>query len=137
MENSSTKAFVIRDAVDGDKAFVLATFLRGLYYGNSFFGQIPKDIFMTNYHIFAQKLYDNSTVKVACLPDATDVIVGYSILSKDFQAVHYVYVKAAWRGNGIGRTLTPTHPVSVSHLTTLGAKLLPKLPGAVFNPFRF
>ncbi len=127
----------IRDFVQSDKNLVLATFLRGLYYGDSWYSQIPKDIFMNNYKVIANAIVDSpkTIIKIACLPDEPDVILGYSILSNDYQTVHYVYVKSAWRLKGIGRSLVPKHPSYVSHLTTLGKSLLNKLPNAVFNPF--
>lgn len=127
----------IRDYVQSDKALVLATFLRGLYYGDSWYSQIPKDIFMNNYKLIANAIVNspNTTIKIACLPDEPDVILGYSILSSDYQTIHWVYVKSAWRLKGIGRSLVPQHPSYVSHLTTLGKTLLHKLPKTVFNPF--
>lgn len=126
----------IRDANKDDANFIYATFLKGLYYGDSWFSRIPKQIFMLNYKRVAESLVKGNTViKIACLPDDSSVILGYSILSKDYQTVHFCFVKAAWRKKGLARSLVPTHPVSVSHLTTLGQSLLPKLNGAVFNPF--
>jgi len=127
----------IRDYVEKDKNLILATFLRGLYYGDSWYSFIPKNIFMDNYKLIAAALVEspNTAIKVACLPDEPDVILGYSILSSNYQTVHWVYVKSAWRLKGIGRSLTPQHPTYVSHLTMLGKSLLNKLPNTTFNPF--
>lgn len=130
-----TGLYDIRDAKAEDRNFVLATFLRGIYYGDSWFSQIEKRTFMDNYKLVAQALVDKAVVKVACDKDDTNVILGYSILSPDFQIVHWVYVKDKFRRGGIAKALTPKHPKSVSHLTLLGSNLLPKLNGAVFNPF--
>lgn len=132
-----TGLYDIRDAVDEDHNFILATFLRGLYYGDSWFSSIPKDIFMANYKpvITAILSSPKTSVKVACLKEDTNVILGYSILSTDYQTVHWVFVKTPWRGNGIAKTLVPQHPTAVTHLTALGTKLLPKLPNVIFNPF--
>ncbi len=127
----------IRDSKDSDKNFILATFLRGLYYGETWFSDIPKDIFMDNYKLIAQALINSPKVviKVACLPEDADTIIGYSILSNDYQTVHFVYVKSIWRLKGVGKSLVPQHPTFVSHLTQLGKTLLSKLKPAVFNPF--
>lgn len=129
--------YSVRDAKLEDKNFILATFLRGLYYGETWFSDIPKDIFMENYKKIAEALIHSPKViiKVACLPEDQDVILGYSILSTDYQTVHWVYCKSAWRLKGIGRSLVPQHPVYVSHLSQLGKSLLSKLKPAVFNPF--
>lgn len=131
-----TNIYTIRDAVPEDKNFVLATFLRGLYYGDSWFSKIPKDIFMANYKNIATALYDKCIVKVACLTEDPNLILGYSILSQDYQSIHWVYVKQAYRNQGITKDLLPKHPVSVSHLSKLGSTLLTKYPDTVFNPWR-
>lgn len=115
---------------------MLATFLRGLYYGDSWFSLIPKQIFMDNYKLVAEALVTRATIKVACLKDEEDVIIGYSILSNDYQTIHFVYVKANWRLKGIARSLLPQYPSAVSHLTELGKKLITKFNGCIFNPFK-
>ena len=127
----------IRDYQPSDKNFVLATFLRGVYYGDSWFSQIRKDIFMDNYKRIAEFAIDSGkvTVKVACLREDPDIIIGYSILSSDFQAVSWVYVKKAWRLKGIAKSLLPKFPQYITHLTKLGQELMPKLPTATINPF--
>jgi len=132
-----TGLYDVRDYRPTDRSFVLATFLRGLYYGDSWFSEIPKDIFMENYKRVVEALLNspNVVVKVACLKEDPDVILGYSILSSDLKAIAFVYVKSAWRKKGIGRSLLPQFPIAVTHLTALGKSLLSKLPGAVFNPF--
>ncbi len=128
----------VRDATDKDVAFVLATFLRGLYYGDSWFSLIPKDIFMDNYKRVAVALISSPkvTIQIACLKEDPDVILGYSVLSSDFKTIIFLYVKAAWRRKGIGRSLIPARPTQVSHLTALGKSLMDKLPKeTIFNPF--
>ena len=127
----------IRDGKANDLHLILATFLRGLYYGDSWFSLIPKNIFMANYKRVIEAILSNpnTAVKVACLPDDPDVILGYSIISKDGQTLHWVYVKSAWRKKGIGKSLTPETIMQVSHLSTLGKSLLSKLNSAIFNPF--
>lgn len=122
---------------DQDKNFILATFLRGLYYGDSWFSSIPKQIFMANYKVVAEALLNNNrcAVKIACLKEDPDVILGYSILSANYQVIHWVFVKNSWRQKGIAKSLLPQHPEAVTHLTKLGQKLLLKFESTVFNPF--
>lgn len=126
----------VRDLQAEDAAFVYASFMRGIYYGNSWFSLIPKTIFMTNYKKVIEKFVNGGAViKVACLKEDSSVILGYSILSEDYQTVHWVFVKNRWRKHGIGKSLVPAYPTQVTHLTELGKQLLPKLNGAIFNPF--
>lgn len=131
-----TGLYALRSYQETDKAFIMSTFLRGLYYGDYWFSDIPKDIFMNNYKLFAEKLIDRSMIFVACLPDEPDVILGYSMISKDARVIHFVYVKSIWRKRGIARDLCPKYPTAVTHLTRLGKLLLEtKLTTAVFDPF--
>lgn len=133
-----TGLYDIRDFKKEDANFILATFLRGIYYGDSWFSQIPKQVFMDNYKKVAEILVNDrerTTIKVACLQDDPDVIIGYSILSADYSTIHFVYVKNVWRKQGIGRSLLPQYPSQVTHLTALGKELLSKFKGCIFNPF--
>lgn len=43
-------------------------------------------------------------IKIACLSEMKDFIVGYSLM--DHQHLHWVYVKADYRDKGIGKLLT-------------------------------
>lgn len=127
----------IRDMKQEDTSFILATFLRGLYHGDSWFSLIPRPIFMDNYKKIANMILTSPTtiVKVACLKEDPDVILGYCMLSDDLQAVHWVYVKAAWRKQGIAKALLPKFPTTTTHLSALGKSLMSKIPNIVFNPF--
>jgi hypothetical protein len=127
----------VRLGKEEDKNFVLATFLRGLYYGESFFSQVPKDIFMDRYKRVAQALVNdkNTTLRVACLPEDPDVILGYCLMSADEATVYWAFTKTAWRKRGIAKSLVPANPKYVAHLTKLGQSLLYKFPGIAFNPF--
>ena len=140
MSNSGIEGlYTVRSFIPAtDLAFVKATWLRGLYYGDSWFSKIPKAVFMDAYSPALDKLLSSGTVEivVACQKEDPDVILGYSVLSTDAQILHWIYVKSVWRQKGIARRITPKHPSSVSHLTKVGLSLLPKLPNTIFNPFK-
>lgn len=128
----------VRDSHPGDYAFILASFLRGVYYGETIFALIPKDIFMDNYKKVANTLIRNPNVvvKMASLKEDPNVLLGFSILSTDFQTIHWVYVKSAWRKQGIATRLLPKFPTSITHLNKLGIILWRlKFPKTIFNPF--
>lgn len=140
--NEVERLYDVRDYVESDKAFIMATFLRGLYYGDSWFSLIPKDVFMFNYKSIIESLlqYPGTQVRVACLKEDPDVLLGYSLSRGSI--VHWVYVKSSktkegltWRRNGIARRLLPDSVSDVTHLTALGRSLMHKLPDCVFNPF--
>jgi len=130
--------YSIRSATPEDRNFVLKSFLLGLYYGDSWFSRIPKNIFMDNYKRAAVMLFDNpgNLVVIACLSEDPQVILGYSILSANGETVHWVYVKQSWRKRGIMTRLIPQSVQNTTHLTELGSTIIKKLkPNLVFNPF--
>lgn len=126
----------IRGFKPDDYNFIIATWLRGLYYGDSWFSLIPKQVFMTRYHHIIEALLGSNKVivKVACLKEDPEVILGYSVLSVDLTAVHWVFVKKAWRTIGIAKQLTPESVTTATHLTKTGLSILTKKK-TVFNPF--
>ena len=132
---SNADVYEVRDYKPEDKAFIMSTFLRGLYYGDSWFSSMPKDLFMNHYKVIADAILNKHTVKVACLKEDPDIILGYSILSKDFSTIHWVFVKSSFRKLGVSKALLPKFPNFVTHLTPLGKSLMIKFPNCVFNPF--
>lgn len=136
--NKFAGLYNIRDFKSEDFNFVAATFLKGLYHGDSWFSQIPQKIFYSNYKKVIENLlkHPKVIVKIACLKEDPDVIIGYSILSSDLKVITWVYVKFSWRNNGIGRSLVPANPTSVSHLSKTGLVLIKKFINKVdFDPF--
>jgi hypothetical protein len=138
MNETFVGLYDIRLATAEDTNFILATFLQGLYYGDSWFSIIPKSIFMANYKKVAQTLVTpgKTAIYVACLPDDPDTIIGYSILSNNLQTVHWVHVKKNWRKRGVARSLIPQAPTACTHLNSVGRSLMLKFPGIIFDPFR-
>lgn len=127
-----------RPAAPEDVNFIFATMLRGLYYGDSWFSRIPKDIFMAHYHkvIEALLVHPSTKVTVACLKDDPEVVLGYSVTGHNDELVHFVYVKSAWRNIGLAKSLVGTTPKAATHLTTVGSSILKKHPEVIFNPFQ-
>ena len=136
MNQETNSVILIRDGIDTDLPFILSSFIKGLYFGDSWFSIIPRDVFIKNYKPVVALLLTKSVVKVACLRDDPNAIVGYSILSTNFDTIHWVYVKKRWRKNGIAKALLPQFPTTITHLTQLGKELMPKFKDCIFNPFK-
>jgi GNAT superfamily N-acetyltransferase len=130
-----TGLYAVRGFLPEDKNFIMSTMLKGIYYGDSWFSQIDKTLFMDNYKHIVERMLENCVVTVACLHEDANTVIGYSVLSRDFQTVVWVYVKKKWRNKGVGKQLVPVSPRYVLHLSVLGRELLSKLNGAIFNPF--
>lgn len=126
----------LRMGTKDDLNFILATWLRGLYYGDSWFSLIDKKVFMENYHKFLDKILSspNTLVCVACLKEDPDTILGYSVLGDKYN-LHWVFVKKAWRNIGIAKSLVPPTTKYVTHLTKVGTAILKNSPNLSFNPF--
>lgn len=120
-----------------DKSFIFASWLKGLYYGDTWFKEIPKNVFMKNYHVFIEQLLNdtNTVVKIACLKEDKDVILGYAVFNKAETVLHWVFIKTAWRSVGIMKIIVPKNIKTVTHLTKLGLSLLRKNQEVIFNPF--
>lgn len=137
--NKFAGLYEIRDGKEADLSLIMSTFLKGLYHDNKWFGMIPRKIFFEYYHSVVERIVkgNNAVVKVACLKDDPDTILGYSVLSLDYHTIHWVYVKKAWRNNGIGKSLLPERPTAYTHFSDAGLKLIPKFfKDIVFNPFK-
>lgn len=124
-----------RDVKPEDFNFIFATWLRGLRYGNSWFEAIDTKVYFTIYHKIIEKvlLKPTTSIKIACLKDDIDVVLGYSIY--EGTRLDWVFVKKAWRGIGIAKSLIPGDTQVVSHLTNTGLLMLKKHPNVAFNPF--
>lgn len=125
----------IRNALPADANFILATWLRGLRYGNDWFELIPKEIYFEFYQkvIVAIMSRPDTVVKVACLKEDQDVILAYSVYSGN--CLHWIFCKREWRSIGIGRSLVPKDITTVTHVTFLGKSIMKKHPELRFNPF--
>ena len=126
----------LRPAVEADRNFIMATIMRGLYYGESWFSEIPKPVFMERYHKVVEYLLgkDTTQVLIACLKEDPETILGYSILTPSMQVVHFVFVKKPWRGIGIAGSLVPADTRSATHLTKTGLSII-RAKNIDFNPF--
>ena len=124
----------VRKGDTSDTNFIYATWLRGLYYGDTWFSEIPKQIFMENYHNIITSILNNpaTTVLVMCLKEDHEVVVGYAIIKPG--ALVWMFIKKAWRGMGLARELVPIDTKSVTHLTKIGLAITRKR-GWAFNPF--
>lgn len=131
-----TESIVIRPFREQDKNFILASWLRGLYYGGSWFSEIPKDVFMAYYHEHLERILklSNTEIKIACLSSDNDVIIGYALFAKAQNALHWIHVKKNFRGIGVSKQLIPEDVRTATHANRVGLLLL-KTRGWSFNPF--
>jgi predicted GNAT family acetyltransferase len=125
----------VRFAVADDLPFIYSTWLKSLRYGNSWYRTIDKDAYFTKYKQAITRILQASTITIVCFKDEPEVILGYSVHMDlgESTLLHWVYVKRSWRGMGFASLLVPANTSTVSHITGLGSKLMPK--HWKFDPF--
>lgn len=125
----------IRDAVAGDANFIFSTWLKGLRFGNPWFGLIDSKIYYATYHKVIEALLGKTTIKVACLKEDPGVILGYAVYSGT--RADWVHVKKSWRNIGLAKDLLPKDIKTFSHVTETGRTIMKNHPGIIFDPFNF
>ncbi len=125
----------IRDAVEADRPFIFASWLRGLKHANDYFELIENEAYFKHQHSTIENILDDFevTVRIACLKDDQSVILGYAVYKNT--RLDWLFVKRSWRGIGLAKDLTPPNIATVSHFTKLGLSLLRKYPNVRFNPY--
>lgn len=137
-----------RDGLPTDMPFVYRSVLMGTYHGNKpakgqkpspgcpvdFFSSINQDTFMKEYHGFLESMFSRAgiEIKIACLVDDPDVILGFSVLRGP--VLNFVFVKPDWRGIGIARDLVDKNVTTVSGFTRVG-DIIRRKRGWSFNPW--
>lgn len=134
--NLSVNLISVRDAVPADDSFILSTWLKRLYHDNdekSYIGEMNSDDFYLNYEKVIKYILKKPAVwvRIACLKDDPDVIVGYAVIEKNI--LHWVYTKKGWRELGIAKKLVPPYITHFTHLTDTARIIKPK--EWIFNPF--
>lgn len=119
----------IRGPIPEDISFIFATWLKGLRFGNDWYGLIDSKVYFRIYHMVIEQILSKpgSTVRVACLKEDPKVVLGYSVFSGE--RLDWIHVKKAWRSIGLAKDLVPKNITSVSHLTSVGRSILKKREG--------
>lgn len=110
---------------DRDQAFIYGTWRNSSYHSAEVKPEeIPK-IFFSQMTKKIRETLDVAQVKIACLSDDPQLIIGYSIARGDH--LDFIYVKDDYREKGIGQMLMPKDIKTVTkHLTKIGKILVDK-----------
>ncbi len=132
-----TPSIKIRKAGEGDKAFVLATWLRSYYNGSQFGSEITPHVYFKWHHALCEAFWIRPTAYalIACNPDDENQIYGWAAMEQSLHGhlVHYVYVKPAFRQMGIAKALLPDSAAVSTHITRMAKRLFPS--NYVYNPY--
>ena len=98
----------------------------------------PHPLLIYEHDTILKKIIRNSSITLACDPDDPDTVWGY--VCSDGELLHFIYVKSAFRGFGIGGCLLraigiPKGKIMISHRTE---SLFTAFPNIRFywNPYR-
>mgnify|MGYP006270041487 CR=1 FL=1 len=133
MEPHLNSLIDLRDLLEWDVNFIYQTWLKGLYYGSDFWKQMKGDTYYSTYKRLIERILvtPGTKVKIACLKEDPEVVIGYAVYTGD--TLHWAFVKPQWRKMGIAKAIIPDTIKKVTHLTKVGKSLKPK--AWEFNPF--
>lgn len=95
MQPHQIKNFIqIRDVDEDDHAFLFSTYLRNNWYDKTQTTTLKKATWMALQHKRLEKVLKEEPVKIACLVEDPETIVGYAF--KDGPRL-FIYRKLAWR----------------------------------------
>lgn len=99
-----------RSYSSSDKSFIMSTMLKGIYFGVANMNLTPKDEFFKHYGKELEAALDNNflQVKIAYESSDPDLILGYLVTTARSGALVWCYTKAAFRKQGVLRSLIQT-----------------------------
>lgn len=109
---------------EADQACVFATWRNSAYYGCARKTPEAKEFFK-KWTIKIREILKSAHVRVACLEDDPQTIIGYAVATGTH--LEWIYVKVEYRNKGIGAMLMPKNIETVTnHLTKIGAVIAQK-----------
>jgi hypothetical protein len=94
---------LIRDYVPDDKEFIIKSWARSFVEQKSC--SLPKPWMISAAEALFEKILEKSTIKVLCLFDSPEIVLGYIIGDPRIRTLHYIYIKYDYRKNKFGRKL--------------------------------
>jgi GNAT superfamily N-acetyltransferase len=98
----------LREMEEKDKNFLMSSWLRS-FKGSYYAGPIQNDMYWKVYQNVLERILRRKDVivSIACNPKNPGQIFGYLVLEETerMPTVHWIYVKQAFRGFGIAKTL--------------------------------
>lgn len=89
------KKIIVRPAKEEDVPFLFATYLKHNWYDKTNSTLLPKIVWINAQRKRLQKIYDENKVKIACINEDPDLIMGYGFLDLDKKP--FVYIKKHYR----------------------------------------
>lgn len=95
----------IRDAQPGDVAFVLKCWQMSAQKGGSWLAQREGDAFTGVQLRYERRMVERCQVRVAYSESDPTLILGFAVMAPERKLLHWVYVRDAFRREGLARRL--------------------------------
>lgn len=136
--SDQSKPWTIRPAVESDIPFIYSTWLRSYRLDSAIGSTCKKSVFFNGYNAILDAILSNpnAVCSVAVSPENSNVIYGYAVYESN--AIHYCFVKEAFRRWGIAKSLLQAqapHLRYYTHRTFSLVPLMSKIDRLDYNPF--
>jgi GNAT superfamily N-acetyltransferase len=128
----SDAPIAVRKMTAEDRPFVVSSWFHSAWKGFYLKKGVPFTFFRAGMNAEQERLLERSTVFVAYAKEYPTEILGYSVLGDS--CVHWVYVKSAFRRQGIARGLLGKHCTCYTHETSGAGKHLFEGLRLQYNP---
>ncbi len=114
---------------ESDSGFIFSTLPKSVYYGSHIKIPVSRANFFDTCYAYVQNVIADPKTRIciACVGDARDTIMGYSIVHST--CLEFVYVKEVFRGQGIAKLLLkriPIFEINEFNLTKVGFEIMKK-----------
>lgn len=126
-----------RTSTAEDLGFIYSTWLKGFYFGNTWRHRVEQEPYAAQQRPLIEYIlfHPETEIRVACLKEDPDVIVGYNVSRGTI--LDWIWVKPIWRKLGVGTMLMHGNTKAYTHLTTIGRAILRnKKKKWTFCPFK-
>lgn len=122
----STTIFVRPMNIETDLPMIYASWRNALWYDEARDERLASEFFSQATQSIKKMISDrNTAVQIACSKEDPDFIAGYSVMTGT--ELQWVYVKIAYRKQGIGRILAKGAKTYADPMTRVGVKILEEL----------
>ncbi len=124
MDEDSVKIVLRAFIPESDSACIFTTWRNSAYYGSGGHGESANRFFKKHTAVM-KDILRVASVRIACLEDHPDTIIGYSVYTGNH--LDWIYVKVDFRCKGIGSLLMPKNIESVTDpVTKIGHAIFEK-----------
>lgn len=124
---------MVRPLRASDVNFIRSSWFESLWKNGARHDEVPYDVFSKGQAALILRLLESSTVRIVHPTGLEEHICGYSVV--EGEALHWVYVRSAYRRLGIASGLVPEGTKYYTHRAGGTGKQFVKKLNLLFNPY--